>query len=69
MGSGDLKEQHPAVAADFTSDDDEFLSVELHDARNGAPEYLALRFLVGESIQALTPVAPLAFGVAGARYR
>ncbi|MGE0545173.1 MAG: hypothetical protein AB7R89_33865, partial [Dehalococcoidia bacterium] len=42
---GELKTQYPAVRGyGFLVSPDEFLTVELHDARNGVPDYLALGF-------------------------
>jgi len=71
--AGELDRDYPAVYADFSDlVTDEFLSIELHDARNGVPDYIALAFveaLTDGRPTELRPIAPTGFGTAGVRYR
>jgi hypothetical protein len=67
--SGDMKEDHPAVYADFSGDGSEYLSIELHDARNGDPEFLALGLVEGEKLNGLTQASAPEYASGGARYR
>jgi hypothetical protein len=67
--SGDLKEEHPAVSADFSGKGSEYLGIELHDARNGAPDFIALGMLAGGSLQGLTQASAPDYGSDGVRYR
>jgi hypothetical protein len=64
-----MKKRYPAVYADFDGDADEFLSIELHDARNGVADYIALGLLADESLQGLTQVSAPPYGTDGVRYR
>lgn len=65
-----LDERYPAVYADFVgSFTDDFLSFELHDARNGVPDVRALSFLDGFDLDRLTQIEPTGYRENGVRYR
>lgn len=62
--------RYPAVSATFvhmTSDRD--LTIALHDARNGVPDFVALRFLNNATVNQLTQVQAAGYGANGVRYR
>jgi hypothetical protein len=68
--AGDVKVRYPAVYVTwgfFLSDD--HLTIALFDARNGVPDFLALRFLNDLTVNHLTQVEPTGFGTNGVRYR
>jgi hypothetical protein len=73
--AGELDTRYPAVYVDygfqisFDPGPVEFLSVELHDARNGVPDFRALSFLDDMSVNQLTQMPPTGFGTNGVRYR
>jgi hypothetical protein len=72
LDAGPLEDDYPAVFADFTDlDSDAYLSVELHDARNGVPDFLALALasLSSEEFEHLEAIEPTGYGAAGVRYR
>lgn len=64
------RERNPAVYAEFLNlVADQYLAVELHDVRNGGPEYLALLLVTKLGIPQVTAAAPLSYGTGGVRYR
>jgi hypothetical protein len=67
--TGNLDRRYPAVYGDYYLIFDEFLSVELHDARNGTPENIAIDFLNDFDIFEVTRIAPTGFGRDGVRFR
>jgi hypothetical protein len=67
---GEMETRYPAVRGyGFLVSPEEFLTVELHDARNGVPDYLALGFLNDLTVNQVTQVAATGFGTNGVRYR
>jgi hypothetical protein len=68
--TGTRTEAYPAVFAEFVKAAvSTGLSVELHDARTGVPDFRALAFLDDLTVSQLTQEAPPAFGADGVRYR
>jgi hypothetical protein len=68
--AGEVQVRYPAVHVTwgfFLSDD--HLTIALFDARNGVPDFLALRFLNDMTVNQLTQVEPTGFGTNGVRYR
>lgn len=72
--AGELDLDYPAVYADFLDVfTDDFLSIELHDARNGAPDEIAIDLADditdGLNVTEWRQIAPTGYGSAGVRYR
>lgn len=71
--AGQMEKRYPAVFATFLPLDsggsEEWLRVELHDARNGVPDFVALGLLDGVNLSQMTQTAPTGFGANGVRYR
>lgn len=72
LDADELDDDYPAVYADFSDyDTDDYLSVELHDARNGVPDFLALALLSLAEVELdeLERIDPTGYGTNGVRYR
>jgi hypothetical protein len=67
--SDDDDQDYAAAGVEFAGDDGETLSIELHDARNGAPDFLALSLLGNQKFDQFTQTTPPEYGTGGARYR
>jgi hypothetical protein len=65
----DDDQDYAAAVVDFAGEDGETLSIELHDARNGAPDYLALSLLGNQKLDQFTQTTPPEYGTDGVRYR
>ncbi|MGD9893556.1 MAG: hypothetical protein AB7R89_28630 [Dehalococcoidia bacterium] len=68
--SGDIDATYPAVWVDFVGlVTDDFLTIELHDARNGSPDAIVRGLLEDLEAEQVREVTPAGYGTAGVRFR
>jgi hypothetical protein len=68
--TGEIEATYAAVYVDFIGAlTDDFLTIELHDARNGSPDSIVHQLLENLEAAQVREVTPTGYGTAGVRFR
>lgn len=68
--SGQIDAPYPGVYIDLVGAlSDDFVTIELNDARNGSPDFISRRLLNNLDAENVREVTPTGYGTAGVRFR